>query len=299
MMAPSLSPRMVARLLSFALCCASSLAPAVASAQPVAGPIALLRDSRSARARLLAMQTIAQLRPNGGREALEEQLTSPSPRVRLAAVQALGRMRDPASQPSLARLSGDRDRRVRDAARQVLSTLAAQGNSGVAAPVVAHAQVAADWSQVRCVLAMGALNDHTQHDPARAAQFQDTVRRTLGTYPDVALHPGVLPPDAQRRVRAGALRQYGLDGALTGLSTLDAPGTVGMRAEVQLLLMSGHALAGSLGGAATARESAPILATATDPHPRLTGIAMEGAVRAALNQMETYCAPAPRRGRRR
>ena len=52
-------------------------------------------------------------------------------------------------------------------------------------------------------------------------------------------------------------------------------------------------------GAATARESAPILATATDPHPRLTGIAMEGAVRAALNQMETYCAPAPRRGRRR
>jgi len=288
------------RVAAFALGVAA-LSPVAASAQPVAGPIALLRATASPRVRLQAMQTIAQLRPNGGREALEEQLSHRSPRIRLAAVQALGRMQDPASQPALARVSGDRDRRVRDAARLVLASLATQTRTGVAAPPVAHAQVTADWSQVRCVLSMGTFEDRTQNNPTRTAMLTDTVRRTLGTYPDVALHPGVLPPEAQRRARSGVLRAYRLDGTLTGLQPLDVPGMVGMRAEVQLLLLTGvqHAIAGSLSGAASVRESAPMTPQARDPLPRLTGIALEGAVRASLNQMESYCAPAPRRGGRR
>ncbi len=293
----SLSSWTVARAVA-AFVLSTSLLPAAAAGQPVAGPVALLRATGSPRVRLQAMQTIVQLRPNGGREALEEQLSHRSPRIRLAAVQALGRMQDPASQPSLARASADRDRRVREAAREVLAGFAARSQTGVAAPPVAHVQVVADWAQVRCVIALGTLEDRTQNDPIRTLLFRSTVQRTLGTYPDVALHPGVLPPEGQRRVRAGSLREYQLDGTLTALQTVDAPGTVGMRAEVQLLLLTGnqHAIAGSLSGAASARESAPVLATASDPHHRLTGIALEGAVRASLNQMETYCAPAARRG---
>ncbi|MBL8603758.1 MAG: HEAT repeat domain-containing protein [Myxococcales bacterium] len=278
---------------SLSLTLAGLLGASTASAQPVAGPIALLRDASSSRTRLRAMQTIAQLRPAGGREALEAQLDDRSARHRLEAVNALSTLRDRASLPALQAHRGDRDRRVRAAIARLIATLSAGPPSPGPQAVVEHPQLATDWGRVRCVIELRAVEDRTQRDPGRVAMLQSAVRTALGTYPDLALNPGALPRDADRRVRSGALRSYGLDANLTTYETRDNPGVAAVRAEVQLLLLTGatHAIAGALMGAATAQESAPNYPGAPDPHPRVAAAAMEAAVRGALNQMEGNCAP--------
>jgi hypothetical protein len=262
--------------------CVAALAlwPGVARAQqsPV---VRLLLTAPDARTRAQAAMTLGRLRPTDARAALETALGDPVALVRVAAASTLGALRDPVAVPALRARLQDADANVREAVSLALRRLPADATDAPAS----NEPEGAPLATARFLLAPGDLHDHTGTHPEHLPLLTDAMLRTLAGRPGLALQRTIeLPPAATARVRRGLLRPFSLEG---GLQRLDAEGpddNLAVRAEVQfaIVAMPQRAIVGMVTGAATARGPG----FSPTSRRRLESVAVEGAVRGALRDIE-------------
>lgn len=258
-----------------------ALWPGVARAQqsPV---VRLLLTAPDARTRAQAAMTLGRLRPTDARAALETALGDPVALVRVAAASTLGALRDPVAVPALRARLQDADANVREAVSLALRRLPADTAN---APSASIEPAGAPLATARYLLAPGDLHDHTGTHPEHLPLLTDAMLRTLAGRPGLALQRTIeLPPTATARVRRGLLRPFALEG---GLQRLDAEGpddNLAIRAEVQfaIVAMPQRAIVGMVTGAATARGPG----FSPTSRRRLESVAVEGAVRGALRDIE-------------
>ena len=182
--------------------------------------------------------------------------------------------------------SRDPDANVRDAIERALGRLETPSSSARFDPVQP-----VDLARVRYLVRPGELADRERSDEARGELLRAAVRSALSNRGTVALHPGVLPASAQRRLRSGSLRQFSLDGGLQAVRRVPAPGGDRLRAEVSLVIVAEpqHAIVGMVTGAA----SLPAPMGDAQAQRRVEASLIASAVQAALRDVESYLAQTP------
>lgn len=266
------------------------LAASTASAQrsPAPSPVvAMLRSSPDARTRAQAALSLARLPSADGPAALREALSDRAAVVRAAAAASLADLNDAGSINDLRAHLNDPNDNVRDAVTRALARLEAPSASATF-----ESAQPADLSAVRFLVRPGELADREGNDAARTDLLRSAVREALHNRGTVALHPGLLPASAQRRVRSGALRQFSLDGGLQTVRRVPAPDGERLRAEVNLVIVSEpqHSIVGMVTGAAS------VPAPYGHDHAalrRTEATLINSAVRAALRDVESYLAQTP------
>ncbi len=265
----------------------SSPRPAGAQQSPV---VRMLLTAPDARTRAQAAMTLGRLRPPDARAALETALGDPAALVRAAAASTLGVLADPTAGPALRARLRDPDPNVRASVSQALSRLPGAGPGPTEA---AAAPAGAPLATARFLLAPGDLQDHTRAHPEHMALLTEALLRALAGREGVAVQPTVeIPPAALLRVRRGLLRAFALEGGLQRLEPSGTDDDTSVRAEVQfaIVAMPQRAIIGMVSGAATARG--PAFSPAS--RRRLESVAVEGAVRGALRDIEQSLGPARR-----
>jgi hypothetical protein len=278
-------------MLPLALSVALIAVPPLARSQADSPVIRLLHDSRDPRVRVQAATTLGRLRPPGAREALERALGDDNPLVRAAAAQSLLVLRDPAALGPLRARANDRDPGVRTSILRVVREL-----EGLTAPSTAPGAVAGapagggqgttDWSRARFLVRLGTLANRASERAAVVDVMRNAIVQEVERHADVAYVLGALPPEAERRVRAGRIRVFAMEGGVNTLRHWTVASMLSVRAEVSLVLMTEptRTLVGSLSGAATAQDRAP----EQDPDAfaqRLEERALAAAVRGAMGNL--------------
>jgi hypothetical protein len=264
-------------------------APAARAQRAVEGRspvVQMLRLSPDARTRAQAALTLARLPSADAPAALRDALADRAAVVRAAAAATLGDLNDGASVDALRGHTTDPDANVRDAVRRALSRLEAPVESASFDPAQP-----VDLTRVRFLVRPGELADRERADAARGALVRDAVRRELRDRGTVALAPAVIPPAAQRRIRAGSLRQFSIDGGLQAVRLVPGPGGDRLRAEVNLVIVAEpqHAIVGMVTGAA----SLPAPSGSPQAQQRTEATLIASAVHAALRDVEGYLAQTP------
>ena len=266
---------------------AASAAFAQRTPEPQSAVVQMLRRSPDARTRAQAALTLARLPSPDAPPALRDALSDRAAVVRAAAAATLADLNDAGSVAALRAHAADPDANVRDAIARALARLetpAASATFDPATPV--------DLTGVRFLVRPGELADRERADAARGDLLRESVRDALRNRGTVALHPGVLPAAAQRRLRTGSLRQFSLDGGLQAMRRVPAPGGDRLRAEVNLVIVAEpqHAIVGMVTGAASL--PAPL---GNDPAAvrRTESTLIHSAVQAALRDVEAYLAQTP------
>jgi hypothetical protein len=249
--------------------------------------VQMLRLSPDARTRAQAALTLARLPSPDAPDALRVALGDRAAVVRAAAAVTLADLNDAASIAALRAHASDPDANVRDAIARALGRLETPAATATFEPVVPL-----DLARVRFLVRPGELADRERGDATRGEQLRVAVRAALRNRGTVALHPGVLPPAASRRLRAGSLRQFTLDGGLQTVRRVPAPGGERLRVEVSLVIVAEpqHAIVGMVTGAASL--PAPL---GGDPQAqrRTEATLISSAVQAALRDLETSLAQIP------
>ena len=267
------------------LTASSALAQRTVEAQsPV---VQMLRRSPDARTRAQAAITLARFPSPDAPAALRDALDDRAAVVRAAAAVTLADLNDAGSVAALRAHAADRDANVRDAISRALGRLetpSASAQFDPAQPV--------DLASVRFLVRPGELADRERADVARGALVVDAVRAALHNRGTVALHPGVLPPAAQRRLRTGSLRQFSIDGGLQAVRRVPSPNGDRLRAEVNLVIVAEpqHAIVGMVTGAASL--PAPMSGDGA-AQQRVEATLIASAVQAALRDVEGYLAQTP------
>ncbi|MEZ4409232.1 MAG: hypothetical protein R3A52_22600 [Polyangiales bacterium] len=215
--------------------------------------------------------------------------------MRAAAAEGLVTLSDARALPALERHQSDRNPAARAALTAAVRDLRAHTGATTPSPSPARAEAPrpprrVDWRRVRVVVGVGPLtnragagadSDHLEH--LRAA-----LRDELSNHDALQLHPGALPAVASARLRNGQLRSYTIEGGITTLHAVDAPGSVGARAEVSLLLISlpQRAIVGTLSGAALAQEQLYAHSGPDALRSALNRRAIEAAAQGALRELE-------------
>ena len=145
-----------------------------------------------------------------------------------------------------------------------------------------------DLTRARFVVRVGSLSMQVQARAAIVEVMRSAIVQEVGRNADMACAIGPLPADVERRVRGGGVRLYALEGGISALRRWSVATQLSVRAEVSLVLMSepGHAIVGSLSGAATAADQRPTGDVEAFAQ-RLEERAIGGAVRGALNNLRT------------
>lgn len=249
--------------------------------------VQMLRLSPDARTRAQAAITLARFPSPDAPAALRAALDDRAAVVRAAAAVTLAALNDAGSVAALRAHLGDRDANVRDAVARALGRLETPSATAAFEP-----PGAVDLARVRFLVRPGELADRERSDATRGALLRDAVRASLYNRGTVALHPGVLPAAAQRRLRTGSLRQFSLDGGLQAVRRVPSPGGDRLRAEVSLIIVAEpqHAIVGMVTGAASL--PAPL---SGDPgeQQRTEARLIGSAVQAALRDVEAYLAQTP------
>ncbi len=266
------------------------LAASTASAQrsAIASPVVqMLRTAPDARTRAQAALSLARLPSADAPAALRDALSDPAAVVRAAAASSLADLRDAGSIAALQARLQDPDDNVRDAVTRALARL---GTPSASATFEAPQPV--DLTAVRFLVRPGELADREGSDAARVDLLRDAVRGALRNRGTVALHPGLLPAAAQRRLRSGSLRQFSLDGGLQTVRRVPGPDGERLRAEVNLVIVSEpqHAIVGMVTGAASLPVPYGHDAAALR---RSEATLITSAVQAALRDVESYLAQTP------
>ncbi len=266
------------------LTASGALAPRIVEAQSAI--VQMLRLSPDARTRAQAALTLARLPSPDAPDALRAALHDRTAVVRAAAAATLGDLNDAASIDALRASADDPDANVRDAVTRALGRLERPSTTGQFVPVQP-----VDLSHVRFLVRPGELADREHGDATRAELLRAAVGTALANRDTIALHPGVLPAAAQRRMRNGSLRIFSLDGGLQAMRRVPGPGGERLRAEVSLVIVAEpqHSIVGMLTGAASL--PAPIPGEAAQRRAESTLIA--SAVQAALRDVESYLAETP------
>lgn len=264
------------------LTASSALAQRTVEAQsPV---VMMLQRSPDARTRAQAALTLARIPSPDARDALRGALDDRAAVVRAAAAVTLADLNDSGAVAALRAHASDPDANVRDAITRALGRLEAPSASAVFDPVQP-----VDFARVRFLVRPGELADRERADPARGELVVNAVRAALTNRGTVALHPGVLPPAVQRRLRSRSLRQFSIDGGLQAVRRVPAPEGERLRAEVSLIIVAEpqHAIVGMVTGAASL--PAP---RSNDPQSqrRAEATLISAAVQAALRDVEGYLA---------
>jgi len=259
-------------------CALAAPREALAQQSPV---VRMLLTAPDARTRAQAAMTLGRLRPPEARAALETALGDRVALVRVAAASTLGTLGDATAATALRDRLRDPDANVREAVTRALSRLPGDASGAPAAEAPAGAPLAT----ARFLLAPGDLRDHTNAHPEHLSRLSEAMLRALAGRDGVALQASAtIPPAALPRIRRGLLRAFALEG---GLQRLEASGTedsLAVRAEVQfaIVAMPQRAIIGMVSGAATARG--PGFTPAS--RQRLESVAVEGAVRGAMRDIE-------------
>lgn len=277
-------------ILPMTLTAALVAVPPLAGSQARSPVIQLLLSSRDVRTRMQAATTLGRLRPPGAREALESALSDDNAAVRAASAEALLALGDAAALGALRSHANDRDPGVRAgitrAVQQLEQQLAAtSGGGGGGSAAVAPS---GDWERARYVLHIGTLANRAGGRPTVTEVLRNAIVREVARNTEIACALGSpLPPEAERRVRAGRMRAYALEGSVNTLRRWTVATTMSVRAEVSLVLMTTptRAIVGSLSGAATAQEHTPYY-DAEAFAQRLEDRALAAAVRGALNNLQ-------------
>ncbi len=248
--------------------------------------VQMLRRSPDARTRAQAAITLARLPSADAPAALRSALDDRAAVVRAAAAVTLADLNDSASIASLRAHASDPDANVRDAVQRALGRLETPSASAAFEPAQP-----VDFARVRFLVRPGELADRERSDEDRAELLRAAVRSALRNRGTVALHPGVLPASAQRRVRSGSLRQFSLDGGLQAVRRVPSPGGDRLRAEVSLVIVAEpqHSIVGMVTGAA----SLPAPMGGAQEQRRVEGTLIASAVQAALRDVESYLAQTP------
>lgn len=248
--------------------------------------VQMLRRSPDARTRAQAAITLARLPSADAPAALRSALDDRAPVVRAAAAVTLADLNDSASIASLRAHASDPDANVRDAVQRALGRLETPSASAAFEPAQP-----VDFARVRFLVRPGELADRERSDDDRAELLRAAVRSALRNRGAVALHPGVLPASAQRRVRSGSLRQFSLDGGLQAVRRVPSPAGDRLRAEVSLVIVAEpqHSIVGMVTGAA----SLPAPMGGAQEQRRVEGTLIASAVQAALRDVESYLAQTP------
>lgn len=249
-----------------------------------------LRHGRNVSARVRAAQSIARLRPNGAREALTHALGDRSGAVRVAAVEGLAVLSDPLAVPALEGHRDDRDPAVRAALASALRDLGARGSAPMTEQhsPTRHARPRVNWRRVRAVVGVGSLTNRSGTEAAHLEDLRSALIDELAQHETLQPHPGELPATASARLRRGQLRSYTIEGSITELRSADAPGRVGARAAVSLLLLSlpQRALVGTLSSSAVAQEQLYAHSGSDAMRASLNRRAIEAAAQGALRELE-------------
>lgn len=269
-----------------ALLLAASGAQAQRAVETDSPVVQMLRRSPDARTRAQAALTLARTRSPDAPAALRAALGDRAAVVRAAAAVTLADLNDSDSIAALRAHSRDPDANVREAIERALARLETPSSSARFDPVQP-----VDLARVRFLVRPGELADRERSDEARGALLRDAVRSALHNRGTVALHPGVLPAAAQRRLRSGSLRQFSLDGGLQAVRLVPAPGGDRLRAEVSLVIVAEpqHSIVGMVTGAA----SLPAPVGDAQAQRRVEASLIASAVQAALRDVESYLAQTP------
>jgi hypothetical protein len=265
--------------------------PPIALSQSSSPVIQLLLNARDVRTRVQAATTLGRLRPPGARQALESAMSDDNPAVRAAAAQALMNLGDPAALPALRSHANDSDPGVRAGVAQAVQTL--QGSAGVsvamAPPSSGSPMMGApvNWSHTRYAIRLGNLTNRAGGRAGLVDVLRNAIVQEASRGGEMAVVSGALPPEIERRVRAGQVHSYALEGGVNTLRTWTVANTLSVRAEVSLVLMSdpGRAMVGSMTGAATAQDRTPPYDAAMFEQ-RLQDRALVGAVHGAMGNLQ-------------
>ena len=219
--------------------------------------------------------------------------------MRLASVESLGTLGDAGALAALRRHANDRDDDTRSLIARTISSLertnapqvaassynvAPIGSGGGASP----AESLSDWTRARYVLRVGTLANRADGRSAVVDVLRNAIMQEGARTTDVAFTFGVMPPEAERRVRTGHLHAYAIEGSINTLRRWTVAATLSVRAEVSLVLMTepNRSIVGSLSGAATARSEHTPYYDADAFTQRLEARALTAAVHGAMNNLQ-------------